>query len=310
MKQFSKRIKNIISDYIYIAIGTALTAFGISVFMNPAKLAPGGISGIGTLIYHITADYLGHSLDLGLIMLILSIPIYLLGVALFGKEYGLKTLMGTLLLSLFTSLFDLLFPSGIIDYSRDSSLWLCTLFTGLTNGIGIGLVMRTGSNTGGTDIIAQIIARYTPIAVGNALLLVDGIIIFISAFFFGIENALYSIIVSLMISIIIDRVIVPFGTNYAKNVFIISPKTNEIGDYILKDLNRSGTIISSKGLFSKEDKDMLMTIIPKKDLTRLSRCVKELDPNAFMVIQDTYHVLGEGYNPIDVLADNKDVTQK
>ena len=139
MKQFSKRIKNIISDYIYIAIGTALTAFGISVFMNPAKLAPGGISGIGTLIYHISADYFGHSLDLGLIMLILSIPIYLLGLALFGKEYGLKTLMGTLLLALFTSLFDLLFPNGIIDYSRDSSLWLCTLFTGLTNGIGIGL---------------------------------------------------------------------------------------------------------------------------------------------------------------------------
>ena len=309
MKMLSKKLKNTLNDYLYIVLGTALTAFGISVFMNPAKLAPGGISGLATLIYHISIDYVGKSLDLGIIMFFLSIPIYLIGVILFGKEYGFKTLLGKILLSVFTLLFDTLFPHGIIDYTKDSSLWLCTLFTGLTNGIGIGLVMRTGSNTGGTDIIAQIIARYTPIALGNALLLIDGVIILVSAFFFSIENALYAIIVSLMISLIIDRVIVPFGTNYAKNIFIISPKINEIGDYILKDLNRSGTIISAKGLFTKEEKNMLMTIIPKKDLTKLSRCVKELDPNAFMVIEDTYHVLGEGYNPIDVVADNKDVTQ-
>lgn len=305
-----EKLKNIISDYAYIVLGTALTGFGVSVFMNPAKLAPGGVSGLGTMIYHIILEKTGSAWDLGIIMLCLSIPIYLVGLAFFGREYGLKTLMGTLLLSLFTTLFNLLLPQGIIDYTKETSLWLCTLFTGITNGVGMGLVMRAGSNTGGTDIIAQIIARYTPIALGNALFIVDGIIIAASAFIFGIENALYSLIVSLLISLIIDKVIVPFGTNYAKNVFIISPRIHEIGEFILNDLNRSGTIINARGLFTKEDKDMLMTTIPKKDITRLTRCVEEIDPNAFMVIQDTYHVLGEGYSSMNVLTSNNDVTQQ
>lgn len=296
-------------DWIYIIFGTFLTGFGISVFMNPARLAPGGVSGLGTIIYHVIEDKTGKTMELGLIILFLSIPIYLLGLAVFGKEYGIRTLMGTLLLSLFTFIFDSIFPNGIIDYSKESSLWLCTLFTGLTNGIGIGLVMRTGSNTGGTDIIAQILARYTPLGMGNALLFVDGTVILSSIFIFGIENALYSAVVSIIISLIIDRVIVPFGTNYAKTVYIISPHIDIIGEYILKNMNRSGTIIPSRGLFSGENKEMLMTVIPKKDLTKLTRCVKGADPNAFLVIQDTYHVLGEGYQPLDVIADSKDVSQ-
>lgn len=296
-------------DWIYIVFGTFLTGFGISVFMNPARLAPGGVSGLGTIIYHVIEDKTGKTMELGLIILFLSIPIYLLGLAVFGKEYGIRTLMGTLLLSFSTFIFDSIFPNGIIDYSKESSLWLCTLFTGLTNGIGIGLVMRTGSNTGGTDIIAQILARYTPLGMGNALLFVDGTVILSSIFIFGIENALYSAVVSIIISLIIDRVIVPFGTNYAKTVYIISPHIDIIGEYILKNMNRSGTIIPSRGLFSGENKEMLMTVIPKKDLTKLTRCVKEADPNAFLVIQDTYHVLGEGYQPLDVIADSKDVSQ-
>ena len=307
-----KRIKinkQDLTDWTYIVFGTFLTGFGISVFMNPAKIAPGGVSGLGTIIYHVIKDNTGKTMELGLIILFLSIPIYLLGLAVFGKEYGIRTLMGTLLLSFFTFVFDTIFPNGILDYSKESSLWLCTLFTGLTNGVGIGLVMRTGSNTGGTDIIAQILARYNPLGMGNALLFVDGIIIMSSIFIFDIENALYSVVVSIMISLIIDRVIVPFGTNYAKTVYIISPKIEEIGDYILTIINRSGTIIPSTGLFSKESKKMLMTVIPKKDLNKLTRCVKRVDPNAFLVIQDTYHVLGEGYQPLEVLANSKDVSQ-
>ncbi len=303
------RLREAVTDYCYIVLGTALTAFGISVFMNPARLAPGGVSGLATIIYHALLDAGMKAPGLGLIMLMLSVPIYLAGLILFGREYGIRTLLGTVLISLFTSLFDCLFPAGVIDYTKDTSMWLCTLFTGITAGIGMGLVMRTGSNTGGTDIIAQILARYTPLDLGSSLFAVDGIIIFASAFTFGIENALYACAVSLMVTLIIDRVIVPFGTNYARSVFIISPRIKEIGEYILRDLNRSGTIIQSKGLFTGQEKDMLMTVIPKKDISRLSRCVKACDPNAFIIIQDTYHVLGEGFTSIDVLASSRDVTQ-
>ena len=102
-------------DWIYIIFGTFLTGFGISVFMNPARLAPGGVSGLGTIIYHVIEDKTGKTMELGLIILFLSIPIYLLGLAVFGKEYGIRTLMGTLLLSLSTFIFDSIFPNGIID---------------------------------------------------------------------------------------------------------------------------------------------------------------------------------------------------
>lgn len=291
-------------DYAYITIGSALTAFAIAVFLNPAKLAPGGIAGISTILYYITGW------DLGTIMLVLSIPIYLLGVLIFGKVYGVKTLVGSILLSVFTMIWNYAFGyEGILDYSKDMSVWLSALYGGIASGAGIGLVMRSGSNTGGTDILAQALAKFTHIAQGTALMIVDGFVIAGSAFIFGLESALYSVIVVVLTSVIIDRFVMLLGTGYAKTVYIISEKLDDIGRYILTELDRGGTIISSKGLFSQEDKPMLMTVVPNHDISRLMREIKRLDPNAFTIIQETVHVLGEGYKNISDVANSGDVTQ-
>ena len=297
-------IGRIIIDYVYITIGSALTAFAIAIFLNPAKLAPGGISGISTILYYITGW------DLGTIMLVLSIPVYILGVLIFGKTYGVKTLVGSILLSVFTMIWNrALGYDGILDYSKDISIWLSALFGGITSGAGIGLVMRSGSNTGGTDILAQALAKFTHMEQGTALMIVDGFVIAGSAFIFGLESALYSVIVVLLTSLIIDKFVMMMGTGYAKTVYIISPKLDEIGKYIITELDRSGTIISSKGLFSQEDKPMLMTVVPNHDIARLMREIKRLDPEAFTIIQETVHVLGEGYKNISDVANSSDVTQ-
>lgn len=301
MKEKTKRT---IIDYIYITIGTALASLSIALFLNPAKLAPGGISGMSTIVYHLT----GWSL--GLIMLALSIPIYIVGVLLFGKEYGVSTLVSSILLSLFTMMWNRIFGyGGILDYSRDISYWLSALYGGIISGIGIGIVMRSGSNTGGTDILAQALAKHTHIPQGSALMLVDGIIIVLSIFIFGIESALYSVIVVILTSLIIDKLIMILGTGYAKTVYIISESLDEIGQYILIDLDRGGTVINAKGLFSNEDKPMLMTVVPNQDIPKLMRAVRKLDPNAFTIIQETVHVLGEGYKNLSELANSNDVTQ-
>lgn len=301
MKEKTKRT---IIDYIYITIGTALASLSIALFLNPAKLAPGGISGMSTIVYHLT----GWSL--GLIMLALSIPIYIVGVLLFGKEYGVSTLVSSILLSLFTMMWNRIFGyGGILDYSRDISYWLSALYGGIISGIGIGIVMRSGSNTGGTDILAQALAKHTHIPQGSALMLVDGIIIVLSIFIFGIESALYSVVVVILTSLIIDKLIMILGTGYAKTVYIISESLDEIGQYILIDLDRGGTVISAKGLFSNEDKPMLMTVVPNQDIPKLMRAVRKLDPNAFTIIQETVHVLGEGYKNLSELANSNDVTQ-
>jgi len=293
-----------IGDYAYITIGTALTAMSVALFLNPAKLAPGGISGISTIVYYLTGW------NLGLIMLVLSIPIYILGILLFGKKYGARTLVSSVLLSLFTMLWNDIFGyQGILDYSRDISYWLSALYGGIISGVGIGIVMRSGSNTGGTDILAQALAKYTHIPQGSALMIVDGIVILGSVFLFKLESALYSVVVVILTSIIIDKFVMMLGTGYAKTIYIISEHLEEIGDYILNDLDRSGTIIEANGLFTRDEKPMLMTVIPNQDIPKLMRLIKKIDPNAFTIIQQTVHVLGEGYKNLSRIANSNDVTQ-
>lgn len=291
--------KSEIHDYILIAIGTAITALALVLFLNPAQLAPGGVSGIAILISHVTG------LSLGLLMLLISVPIYFLGVAFFGKKYGVKVLAGTVLVSLFTIVFDdILGYDGVLDYSKDMSYWLSALYGGLLTGVGIGLVFRAGSNTGGTDIIGQIISYMTHLPVGTSLMITDGAIIFASLFIFGVESALYSIFEVIVVSLIIDKAILPLGTGYAKTVYILSENMDKISEYILERMDRSGTLIDAEGLFLKKKKKMLMTIVPNRDIPKLVQAVREADPKAFMIIQDTIHVLGEGYMDIESIKDN------
>ena len=297
-------MKRDIIDYSYIIIGSAITALGIVLFLNPAMLAPGGVSGIATILFHTIG------LDLGLTILVLTIPIFLIGAKLFGKQYGVKTLLGSVLLSVFTSIWASVFgDAGLLDYSKDISIWLSALYGGVITGLGMGLVMKSGSNTGGTDIIAQIIARYTSLSLGTALFIVDGVIIAVSAIFFSIENALYAIVVAYITTVVVNKIVLSMGTNYAKTVFIISEKTDEIGEYIINTLERGATILDAKGFYTKESRPMIMTVIPNQDISKLTHAVHQSDPKAFLIIHEAFHVLGEGYTPIEKIASSSDVTQ-
>lgn len=292
-------------DYLYIIIGSAVTAFAVAVFLNPAKLAPGGVSGIATILYHL------FGWDLGTAIFALTIPVFLIGLKLFGKQYGFRTLLGSVLLSALTSAWvSLLGENGILDYSKDMSILLSALYGGVLSGVGIGMVMKSGSNTGGTDIIAQIIARYTPLSLGTALFIVDGVIIAVSAFFFGIENALYATAVAYITTVVINKIVLSMGTSYAKTVFIISDNYREIGQFIIREMERGATLLDAKGFYSDKSRPMLMTVIPNQEVAKLTRAVHKADSGAFMVISETYHVLGEGYTPIEHIADTSDVTQQ
>lgn len=300
-----KQIKHIVIDYIYILIGSAITGLGITLFTTPAKIAPGGVSGIATILYHL------FGFDVGTSILFLSIPIFLIGIKLFGKRYGLNSLVGTIALSLFTSIWCRIFGyDGVLDYSKEMSVWLSCLYGGVLCGLGIGIVLKSGSNTGGTDIVALILARYTHIPTGTALLIVDGFIIAISAFVFSLESALFAIIVSYIISIVINKIVISMGTGYAKTAFIISESLDQIGDFIINNLDRSATIVKAKGLYSGEEKPVLMVVLPNYSISELVRFVHKVDKNAFMTILDTHQVLGEGFTPMEKMIEikNNDVT--
>ena len=292
-------------DYLYIVIGSAITAFSVVAFLNPAQLAPGGVSGIATLLYY------AAGWDLSTTILAINIPIFLIGTRFFGRQYGVKTLLGSVLLAVFTWLWTrMLGESGVLDASREMTKWLSSLFGGVTSGIGIGIVMKSGSNTGGTDIIAQIMARYTPLTLGTSLFAVDGVIIAASALLFGLESALYAIVVVYIMTAVIDKIVLSMGTAYAKTVFIISDRADEIGRYVTERMDRGATLIDAKGFYTKESRPMLMTVIPNQNIAELSRAIRSIDRRAFMIVNETFHVVGEGYTPIEKLSETSDVTQR
>ncbi len=293
-------------EYFYILLGSAITAFAVVVFLNPSQIAPGGVSGISTILFH------AFGWDLALTMLIQNIPLFIAGTILFGKQFGFKSLLGSLLLSLFSSVFShFIGDNGILDLSRDMNIWLSCLFGGVLSGVGLGIVMKSGANTGGTDILAQIAARYMHIPLGTSLFIVDGIVILISGFIFGIESMLYAIVVAYITQVMVNKVVLMMGTNYAKTCYIISDKVNEIREFILTDLDKSGTLIEAKGLYTMKKRPMLMVVIPNSSVSRLTRMVHLTDPKAFLIIQETYHVFGEGNRSMEeFVALNKDVTQE
>ena len=302
-----RKTRRSVIDYTYTVAGSAITALAIALFTNPAQIAPGGVSGIGTILYHLLG------IDVGLSIFVLSLPLFLVGMRLFGKMYGLKSIVGTALLSAFTSLWTLIFgANGILDYSHEMALWLSCLYGGVLSGLGMGLVMKGGSNTGGTDIAALVMARFTHLTTGTCLMLIDGVIIASSAFIFSLESALYAIIVAYITTLVLDKIVLSMGTGYAKTVYIISDRLDEIGSYILNELERSGTVIPAKGLYTGQDRPMLMTVIPNQSISRLTATVHDIDEKAFMVISDTHHVLGEGFTPISTLVERQhsDVTQE
>lgn len=293
-------------ELFYIVTGSFLTAVGIALFAAPAKIASGGVSGIATIFYHT------FGFDTGLSILILSVPLFLLGVAIFGKEYGLRSLAGTLLLSFFTSLLNRFFGyGGLLSYDNVLSVLLSAIFGGAMMGIGIGLVMRSGANTGGTDIVAQILARYTPLSMGSALFLVDALVIGASGFIFSLEMALYATITVFITGTVIDRVVLSFGTRSAKTVFIVSDKLETIQKEILVQLGHGGTILSGIGMYTGLDRPVIMTVVSNHKVAQLTNIVHETDKRAFMIVQEAYKVLGEGFSPIEeaAWAGLSDVTQ-
>lgn len=286
-----------IIDYLYIIFGSLLCSAGIVFFTTPAKIASGGVSGIATMVYHTLGWNSGY------VIFGLSLPLFLIGMKVFGKMYGFRALVGTVLLSLFTTLLmDLSKGEGILDYTQSVNVLLSSIFGGLAMGVGTGLVMRGGSNTGGTDIVAQILNKYTPMSLGSALILVDAIIIAVSIIFFGVERALLAVITVYICGISIDKVAM-LGSNTTKVVMFISEKNEQISEYLMKELNHGATLLEGKGMYTGNDRPVLMAVISNQELPGLISHVKKIDDKVFMIIQNAYEVLGEGFTPVSKSID-------
>jgi uncharacterized membrane-anchored protein YitT (DUF2179 family) len=280
-------LKRFVRNFILVLAGCTVMGVGYSLFLIPYHLVPGGVSGIAIII-----NYLFH-LPVGLITIFLNIPIFLLSYKFLGKKYLISTLIGMLLSSLLIDFFNeiIKLPKGT------QNPILASIYGGLLLGLGLGLVFRGEASTGGSDVIGMILNKYTGVSVGIGIMLTDFVIISASGFVFkNLEAPLYGYIVLFISSRVIDLILE--GWSFSKLVIITSSKTDEIADFILNKLDRSGSALKSRSLFLNREREIIITVIHRKQLAELKAFIKKADPQAFVIINDTYEVLGKGFKPI------------
>ncbi|PNT91135.1 YitT family protein [Clostridium thermosuccinogenes] len=288
-------------EYLWILVGSLITAASINIFMVPYKIAPGGVSGIATVIYYLT----GGRFTVGVIMLALNVPLFIAGFRFIGKRFIVRTLFGTILLSAIIDGTEPLTSYIVHNYLSENKLetnpdlLLYSLFGGFLMGIGLGLVFRSGATTGGTDLAARIVHHFIPnFTMGQILLFIDtSVIIFAAATFGSITLGLYAITTLFISSKMIDAILE--GVNYAKAVFIISDKSQAIAERILKDLDRGVTALKGTGMYTGMDKQVLLCILERGQVPMLKEIVKDMDERAFVILTDIREVLGEGFKTYD-----------
>ncbi|WP_342600400.1 YitT family protein [Psychrobacillus sp. FSL H8-0483] len=267
-------------DYLYVIIGAAIIAVGFNVFLLPNQIASGGVSGISTILKGV------FGWEPGIVQYAFNIPLFIAGLFFLGARFGIKSLVGTLTL-----------PAVVLATSSwepwtDNPL-LGALFGGIAVGLGLGIVFRGGASTGGTDLAAQIITKYTGLSLGTSVLLIDGLIVISAAFVFDIEKALYALIGLFVTTKTID--IVQLGFSQSKMIYIITNKQDEIRDAIYKEIDRGVTKLPAFGGYTNKERPIIMVVAYQTEFTKLKHIVRVIDPAAFVIVSDAYEVLGEGF---------------
>ncbi|AVK95535.1 YitT family protein [Lysinibacillus sphaericus] len=269
-----------IVEYVYVIIGAAVVAIGFNVFLLPNQVASGGVSGISTILHGL------FGWNPGLVQYAFNIPLFLAGVIILGKKFGVKSFIGTITLPLIVLLTNHWEPW------TDNPL-LGALFGGIVVGLGIGLVFKGNASTGGTDLLAQIITKYTGLSLGTSVLLIDGIIAISAAIVFDLEKGLYALIGLYVTTKTID--IIQLGFSQSKMVYIITLKQDEVRDAIYAEIDRGVTKLPAIGGYTGEARPVLMVVVYQTEFTKLKQLIKNVDPSAFVIVSDAYEVLGEGF---------------
>ena len=267
-------------EYINVLVGSAIIALAFNVFLLPNQIASGGVSGISTILLSV----LGW--EPAYVQWAFNIPLFIAGVVLLGKQFGVKTLVGTIFLP-----FIVFLTKNIEPWTNDALLG--ALFGGIAVGLGLGIVFRGNASTGGTDLAAQIITKYTGLTLGTSVVLIDGLIVLSAGIVFDIERGLYALIALYVTSKTID--IVQVGLGRSKTAMIITNKQEEVREGILNKIDRGVTKLSAYGGFTDNERPVLMCVVDQREFTKLKQLVKSLDPSAFVVVMDASEVLGEGF---------------
>ncbi len=273
-------------DILYILAGTFIMALGTNLVFDPLGLVCGGVTGLAIVVKYVTGLFFEGGIPIWLTNILFNGPLFVVALLMKGKKYIAKTLFATLSLSFFFWL--------VPTYQLFDDYLLGTLFGAVTTGGGIGLVLSRMATTGGTDLLSALIhEKKKHFTVPQLLAVIDGIIVVLGAVVFGLENAMYAIVVVYLCAKISDGILE--GIKFAKMAQIISDKADEIAAEILTDVDRGVTGIKVQGMYSGQEKKMLMCVVTKKEVVELIDIVHKIDPSAFVIVNDVREVMGEGF---------------
>lgn len=276
----SNKYLQFVKEYIIVALACVVMAFNINYFFVGNKLAEGGVSGLSLIIHYLS------NIDVSYLYFALNIPLIILAYIFLGKNFLLKTFFATFVLSVFLKVFAS-FSEPLDD------ILLAAIFGGAINGIAIGIVFYAGGSTGGMDIVAKIVNKYTGIPISRILLATDFIVLSIVAVIFGKVIFMYTLISLVISSKMID--IIQVGIYSAKGVTIITTKEDEIRKRIMEETKRGITLIDAKGGYTQKEIGMLYCVVGQYQLIKVKTIVKEVDPSAFMIVADVHEVIGNGF---------------
>ena len=276
--------REILMAYAQIFIGSVIGAAAYPTFLIPNNIAPGGLTGVATILNYLAGW------PVGITALVLNIPLFLIGYRTMGKVFAFRSLVAT---ALFTILIDIL---PLKPVSEDPLLG--TLFGGVVLGIGLGLILRGGATTGGSDMIARMVhRRFSFITVGMFLFALDFLVVLAAAIFIGGTEALYAMIDIYVCSRVIDAVMVGFGGN--KACFVMTDAWQKITGRVLNEIERGCTLLEARGAYSGTSRPVVMCVMSRQEMTALKRIVQEEDEKAFMFITEAHEALGEGFSRLD-----------
>lgn len=268
-------------SYILIAIGVFLMAISLVYFLAPNTIAPGGVTGFAVVVEKTVG------IPIYITNLAINIPLFLLGAKALGKSTALKTLYATFLLSLFIKVLQPM----ILTHD----LLLSSIFGGVLMGIGLGVVFKFGGTTGGTDLAGSILNKKFPnLSIATFMTIIDFcVVIFAGVVEKNIEISLYSVISMFVIMKVIDMILE--GIGYLKGFYIVTTKPEEVSQRLMVEIERGVTALKGKGMYTKEDKDVLLCVVNRAQFTKVKEIVKEVDPFAFIMVSEMSEVLGEGF---------------
>ena len=278
-------IRKTVKEWLLLLLGTALTAAGVYFFKFPNNFSTGGVSGIAVILGHYFPNATPGDFVMGINMALL-----LVGFLVFGKGFGIKTAVVSTLMSAMIWVLERVLP---MDHPMTSQPLMELIFAVSLPAVGSAILFNLDASTGGTDIVAMVLRKFTSLNIGNALMISDGIITVMACVAFGMETGLFSILGLLMKSLLVDMVLENINTH--KYFHIITTHPREIEEYITRTLKRGATELHGEGAYTHEGRSILLTVMNRRQGILLRRYVRSVDPHAFVLIMNTGDIIGKGF---------------